>query len=306
MSSTDGALQFLTSGAANAQNQQESESQTQLPSWYNDYTQNILNQVAQYGAAGYQNYNGPRIAGQDQLTQQAGQTAGALSGAAAQNYNQADSTIAGGAIPTYNTVQNYMNPYNKNVTDAIANAGNTNFQAHTMPAIESAIVGGGNITGSSTEGAQLAAGAAGQNQQAISQAQAAALQSGYNSSLNAAQQGAQNQIAAGTAESNAGAQGINNQLGALGIANQFGLQKQGQVQANENLAYQDFQNQNNFPLTAAAAEQSALAGINVPTTTVNYAAGQGTAMPVGNSPLVTGVGALGNYLASQKPQTTGS
>lgn len=387
MSTTGGALSFLTSGSTPGQSQQESESSTALPSWYTNYTQQILNSAAQFAAQPYQAYQGPRIAGQDNLTKDAYSAAAPLSSTAtagtqaasnlinqgaqqnnplgtAQPYlNQGASTISGSiapgqgglsaaqpylnsaANPTYNSVDKYMNPYNKNVTDAIANAGNTQFQNYTMPALQSSIVGAGNITGNSTEGANLMQNALQQSNQNITNAQSSALQAGYASSQGAASADAQRQaqigatagtlgtqqqtavqnagtdianignvagqlnstgantaIGAGGALSNVNTQGNSNNISAINAQNTLGQQSQGYTQANENLAYQDYLNQKNYPLTQASAMQGALAGIQVPTTTTNYGASTGTPATIGNSPLVTAGNAVAGLAAGQ-PQT---
>lgn len=381
-----GATNFLTSGQATGQNQQESESSTSLPSWYTNYTQQILNSAAQFAATPYQAYNGPRIAGQDQLTKDASSNAAPLSttatagtqaasnlinqGASANNplgtaqpyLNQGASTInssiapgqgglsaahpylSNAATPTYDSVDQYMNPYNQNVTDAIAKAGNTQFQNYTMPALQSSIIGAGNITGNSTEGANLLQNAKQQSDQNITNAQAGALQSGYASSLGAAagdanrqaqlgatagalgtqgqtaiqnagtdianigntagqlnSAGANTAIGAGGALSNVNTQGTANNISAINAQNTLGQQNQGYTQSNENLAYQDYLNQKNDPITKAGIMQGALSGIQVPTTTTNYGASNGTATDIGNSPLVTASNTLGGLTAATTP-----
>lgn len=337
-----GALSFLSNGTVPGQSQQESESSSSLPSWYTDYTQNYLNSVAQWGAAGYQPYKGPQVAAQSDLTKNAAnasQGVGAMAQGntqAAQNLinqgvNQVQGSVAPGqgglsaaqpylnsaANPTYSNVQSYMNPYNKNVTDAIAQAGAQNFQNNIMPSLRSSIIGGGNITGASTEGANLAENAALNEQQAVSQAQSGALQQGYAGSLGAAnsdaarqaqlaatsgQLGTQQQTAmqnAGTDVINAGATGANvgalntnQQIAAQQNQNSFGQQQQQQVQNNYDVAHQNFNAQNQFPLVAAQAEQGALGGMQIPTTTTNYGANTGTPAQVYNSPIQSITGAL--------------
>lgn len=379
-----GALGFLTTGTTAGTNQQESESSTSLPSWYTNYTQQILNDAAQYAAQPYQTYQGPRIAQQSDLTNSAYGEAAPLSQTATGNTQAASNLVNQGvgqnnplgtaqpylsagaagvagsvapgqgglsaaspylnsaANPTYNTVQNYMNPYNTDVTNAIATAGQENFQNNIMPALNSSIIGAGNITGSSTEGANLAQNAALGEQQAVSQAQAGALQSGYASSLSAAQQGAttqanlgatagqlgtqeqtaqqnagtdianigatagnlnstgaQNLITAGGALSNIGTQGTANNISAINAQNTLGEQNQGYTQANENLAYQDYLNQLNYPLTQASALQGALSGISVPSTTTNYGASTGTPATISASPLTGALSSLTGLSASQ-------
>jgi hypothetical protein len=298
-----------------------SQSSTQLPSWYTDYTQQILNSAAQFAAQPYQTYQGPRIAQQSDLTNDAYSAASPLSSTATGNTQAASNLVAAGAnqansplqqaqpylnagtTPTYDTVNSYMNPYMSSVLGGISNAANTNFQNYTMPALQSSIIGGGNITGSSTEGTNLAENAEQQNNQNIINAQSSALQGGYSSALNAAQAGAQNSLTAGSTAgslanagtqnlinagstlSNVGTQGTNNNINAINEQNTLGQQNQGYNQSNLNLAYQDYLNQLNYPLTQASEMQSALNGIQVPSATVNYNYGSNLAGGSNGSPL---------------------
>lgn len=336
-----GALGFLSSGVTPGTSQEESESSTSLPSWYTDYTSQILNKVGQYAAEPYQAYKGPTVAGQDALTTQAGGQAGALSGqvgsgtqTATNLVNQGVGQVQGSVAPgkgglsaanpymaeannSTADVSAYMNPYNQNVTDAIASSANRDFNNNTLPQMRSSIIGAGNITGFSTEGANLLQNAEDQKNQNITNAQAGALQSGYQGSQQAAQadaaRRAQLASTAGTlgtqqqtAEQNAGTDVINaggalsgitnagaaTQIGAEQNANAFGEQNQAQVQKNYDQAKSDFTAQKNDPLNKAAAMQGALSGITVPTTTTNYGASTGTPSTIGNSPLVTAGNAI--------------
>lgn len=345
---SQGALGFLSNTQVPGQSQQESESSSALPSWYTDYTQQYLNSVAQYANAGYQAYQGPQVAPESGLSMAAAQSsqavgAGAQGGAeAAQNLvnqgvGQVQSSVAPGtgglaaaspylnsaATPTSSTVQNYMNPYNQDVTNSIAQAGQQNFQNNIMPALQSSIIGAGNITGNSTEGANLIQNAALSEQQAVSQAQSGALQAGYTGSLGAATNEAQIQAGlAGTAgnlgtqqqtaQQNAGTDVINagattsgigasdtaQQIAAQQNENAMGNQLQANTQQNYSTAQANFNAQNQFPLVAAGAEQSALSGLQVPTTTTNYGASTGTNPQIQNSPLQDVSGALSGLSAA--------
>lgn len=322
MSTTGGgALAFLNQGTAPSASSNYSQSSTQLPSWYTDYTQQILDRAAQFAAQPYQTYGGPRIATQDPNSVNAEQQSGGLPASAGASTQAAQNLIQGaagnnnplsvaqpylnqGTNPTYNTVGNYLNPYNQNVTDAIAQAGNTNFQNNVMPQLQSSIIGAGNITGSSTEGTNLIENAAKQNEQNITQAQASALQQGYTGSLSAAQAGNANALTAagqaataneaqtaaginaGAATSNVGTQGVNNQIAGINTENTLGQQNQGYNQSNLNLAYNDFLQQQQYPLTQMTNLQAGLQGVQVPTGQVNY--NYGTGVGGGNGSATSG------------------
>ena len=372
-----GALSFLTQGSNNTTGSNYTQSSSALPDWYNNYTQQILGAAQQYANQGYQQYQGPRIANQSGLTEDAYNQVASLPGASAGASTTAQNLVSGAlknnnplgtaqqngltsganqitsaangptglsaasgmlnsaSTPSYANVQNYMNPYNQDVTDAIAAAGNRNLTQNTLPALQNAFTGAGNITGGSTEEADLANRAAQNSNIAVSQAQAQALQSGYASSLSAAQgdnslkanigstlgslgnaaqtnkitagsdlanigatagqlnsQGTNNAITGAGALSNIATQGNTNQLNSINAENTLGQQNQAYGQSNLNLAYQDFLNQQNYPLTQASALQGALSGIQVPTATTGYNYGT-QATNSTTSPLSSILGALG-------------
>jgi len=348
MSTTGGgALSFLNQGTAPSASSNTTTSSTSLPSWYTDYTAQILNSAAQFAAQPYQTYSGPRIAAQDQNTEDAYNSAPGIAQTASDTTADAQGMVGqgmaqnnplaaaqpylnNGTNPTYNTVQSYMNPYNTDVTNAIATAANTNFNNNTMPALQSSIIGAGNITGSSTEGTNLMENAEQQNEQNINNTQAAALQSGYTGALTAAQAGAQNSLtaagtaanantaqantslAAGTDFSNIGTQGTANNIAASTNENTLGQQNQGYNQSNLNLAYQDYLNQLNYPLTGISEMQGALSGIQVPsgTTTSSYGTGvngaNGSAQGSTTSPLASVFGTSVGTAANTASPTNGT
>lgn len=339
-----GALDFLSQGTSPTAFSGFTQSSSQLPAWYTDYTAQILNKAAQYANEPYQPYQGPRIAGQSAQTQDAYGAISGLPQAAASGTQAAQNLVQQGAAlnnptgaaqpylnsaanPTYNTVQSYMNPYNRNVTDEIAAAGNRNLTENTLPALQNSFIGAGNITGGSTREADLAERAARDQNLATSAAQGQALQSGYGQSLNAAQAGANTQaglantagalntagantaINAGGALSGVNSQGTNSSLASIGAENTLGQQNQGYTQSNLNLAYQDFLNQQQDPLKKAGAMQGALSGINVPTANTSYNYGNATGTTAtpsvlsGVSSTLSGLGAA-TTPSSQNPFST--
>src|SRR5271155_3499955 len=98
MSTTGGGpLAFLNQGTPPSASSNYSQSSTQLPSWYTDYTQQILNTAAQYAAQPYQAYQGPRIAAQDPNSTSAEQQSSGLSGTASGATQAAQNLVAGAA-----------------------------------------------------------------------------------------------------------------------------------------------------------------------------------------------------------------
>lgn len=297
---------FLSQTVQNPVNyaQGMSQSSTTLPSWYNDYTQNILNNAAQFANQGYQQYQGPRVAGPtaDQQTSYgtiAGQQ-GAGSGAAQQGMGQvANATGQPNALSAFNPyaqnaatplssqMQSFMNPYLNQVVNATDAISARNFNNNVMPGLQDQFTRAGQVYGGSQQG--VYAERLGQDEQLNEQmANGQLMAGGFNTALGGAQaQAGINAGLAGTAASAANAAqntGINAGMatGQLGIAgqnaalqqatmqNQAGQQQQQQTQGNYNTAYQDFLNQTNWPLTASQALQSGLQGVQVPTGQSNY------------------------------------
>jgi hypothetical protein len=334
MSSTGGgALAFLNQGVTPSANSSTSQSSQILPSWYTDYTQQILNKAAQFANQPFQLNPNPQLATQSDLTQSAYGQANPLSSTATGNTQAATNLISqatsqnnplgaaqpylnAGTDPTYNTVGNYMNPYNQDVTSAISNAANTNFNNYTMPALESGIIGSGNITGSSTEGTNLMENAEQQNEQNITNAQSQALQTGYNGALSAAQAGAQNNLTAGstagnlnssqvqntgalaTGLANIGTAGTSNNIAAINEENALGEQNQGYNQANLNVLNNQWQQQEQYPETQVGIMQGALSGIQVPQAQQNYSYGTGIAGTQTPSVLSSVLGAANTPIGS--------
>lgn len=306
-----GVLDFLTQNTDPSATSSYSQNSTQLPPWYQDYTQQILNNAQQYAQQGYQQYQGPRIAATDKASQDAYAQSQVLPGQTAATSTTAQNLIKGAANvpsasqasnpylnaatdPAYNAVGAYMNPYTQNVTTANANLANQNLTEKVLPALQDQFTAAGNITGGSTREADMAARAARDNSQALYNANAGALQSGYqgalgaaqnqqNLNLNAGQTAGQmatsslnNQVNVGTALQNANVNGAGAIAGATNNENAYGQQNQGQVQSNYNLAYQDFLNQQNYPMQKVQALQTGLNGIQIPTGQQAYTYGSQT------------------------------
>lgn len=271
-----------------------STTQTVLPDWYTNYAQSIIGQQQTAAATPYAPYQGPRVA--DFTPQQqagfaatdaaAGSYAPALDAAggaltnvqngptatsAAQPYlNQADQTAS-------SQVGGYLNPYMQNVTDQIARQGNLNLTQNLLPAIGDQFVGAGGYGGSRQ--AEAIGKAIRSTQDDITSQQGAALASGYNSSLGAAQTDLARQGALGATAGNAAATtaatGINTagaltSLGAqtqglgltgAGALTASGAQQQSLDQKNLDQAYQDFLAQRADPQAKINAETATLSGV---------------------------------------------
>lgn len=272
------------------------------PEWYGG-TQGILKPLLERARneslAQYQPYGGERIAQfapfQEEAFRLASQEAnapyypqlyeqaqGAIQGGLGQNVS---GTIApylqrGTASPVEN-IQQYMNPYQEQVVNNIGRLGSRNLLENILPNVQNRFVGAGQY--GSTQQQNLTNRAIRDNQEAVSQAQANALQGGYNTALQTAigQQGRSleaGQLAGTTAGRDIerqmlGAEALQNLAGTrqaqalrnVGVLGQLGGQQQQQAQNAANVAYQEFQNQRNYPFFQTARLNEIARGLPVNT-----------------------------------------
>lgn len=78
------------------------------------------------------------------------------------------------------------------------------------------------------------------------------------------------QLAGANTLGNLGSSALGNTLAQAQMQNMMGQQQQAQTQANYNVPMQQFQQQTQWPLTAASAMQGALNGIEIPSGVTNY------------------------------------
>lgn len=279
-----------------------STTQTVLPDWYTNYAQQILANQQTQSSTPYTPYTAPRVADftPDQQAGFAATEAAAGSAAPALTAAQGALTTAAGitpsagaqgylsaaSAPAYSTVQNYLNPYESNVTDQIAQLGNQNLTQNILPAIGNEFVSAGGYGGS--RDAETIGRAIQTTQGNITAAQAAALAQGYTSSLGAAQTDASKNatlastagnlgaldvnagLASGQALENLGTTTQNAGLTGAGALTSIGGQQQQLDQTNLTNAYQDFLTQQGYNQTQINAMLAALSGTKpaVPTSTL--------------------------------------
>ncbi len=246
----------LTVGTA-VQAPSYSTSSTETPKWMQDAIYNQIQQATNIAQTPYQPYNQPLVAQQSPLQTQAyGQvqanqglwapalqtaqegTLGIASGpggySAAQPYAQAASQISGlqTAQPFLNAagqssvsnIQDYMNPYTRNVTDEIARLGARNLSENLLPGVSDSFVKAGQF-GSNRMG-EFGSRAVRDTQDSILNQQAQALQSGYGQALNASQTDLSRQASLG---STAGQLGSAQQTALMTLGQQAGTLSQADI-----------------------------------------------------------------------------
>jgi hypothetical protein len=245
------------------------------------YFTNYLSDIAQTGQAALNRPMDQLVA---PLTEMQQQGYAAVPGAAEAykpglaSAQQTAAGVAGGITP--NRIQNLMNPYTTGVVDEMARLQQKNVQQNVMPQLKAGFVGSGGL------GGQRYANATGQTladlQANLTGQQTGALQSGYNTALQAAIQEMQAQNQA--AQTQGTLAGKEQELGLTGAGalTKAGAEQQAFKQA-----------QINAPLTNAGNVAALLRGYNVPTTVTETYKGP---LPgaYGNSPLsqIAGLSAL--------------
>ena len=301
-----GALPNITTTQAQA---------TTLPQFYQNYLSNIVNQgnvdlggmsfapTTANQTAAFGGVQDAANAYQPGLTTAGQTTTGALglsavnaatpnltTGASNSGLAAASPYLAQATAPTTQNINQYMNPYTKNVVDQIGLLNQENIANTLSPAITSGAVGSGQF--GSQRGAQaLAGGIANADIAALAQ-QTAAQQAGYGQALTAAQAQAQNALTAGQTAGTLTQQQAANQitagqtLGSLTNTQQANQLAAAQLQAAQAQQAQTAglagvnaeatlgaqqqainQAQQNYPLTALQQYAGLLQGQTIPTAT---------------------------------------
>jgi len=254
---------------------------TAMPDWYNSYMQNLSSWGQGMAQQPYQSYTGPRIADvSPQQTEAYNQVEQQTTNPGYQPMlDQAQQTMTNSLQPYSETEMNkYLSPYISGVTDRIATLGNRNLNENILPGINSTFTGAGQF-GSTRQG-DFTNRAIRDTTTGIADAQATALQNAYDAAnknyagWNTA--GQQNATAAG----NLAGQEQSVGLKGAGALEAVGQTLQGQDQQNLNLAYQDFQNQRDYPWQQLSKMQGVMSGAQLPTTQTQTASGGYSASPL--------------------------
>jgi hypothetical protein len=239
-----------------------------VPKWLQDYTVDLFSQQRAVSATPYQQYQLPRIAGQSAATTQAQDLIRSTSGAyqpTIQNAIAGTQNLAGAT--SVGNINAYMNPYTQNVTDQIAKLGARNLSENLLPGVSDQFIKAGQF--GSTGMGDFGGRALRDTQEAILANQTQALNTGYTQALNASaadltrQQGALSQ-AGDLAKMQ---QGLS--IADAAALESVGASQEARQQKGLDVAYQDFQNQINYPQTQINNMSTTLRGLPpaaIPTT----------------------------------------
>lgn len=309
-------LDFLFEGKPPASVTTYGSSSTNVPTWLSDYTQGLIARANQVSAEPYQSYTGPRIAGFTDAQRQAqgmaasgvgsykpltDQSAGALSqvanGPGALEQARPFLDQAGGSYT--DNVQKYMNPYVENVINRSTDLAQRALSEKLMPAINKNFIQSGTY-GSAAQQRETGKTLRDLTEGIQSNAQAAYAQA-YDSGANIYNQDMARQLQAGQSIGNLASSDSANRLeagrnlGALAEVLQglqgrdiatldaVGSAQQQQNQKNLDLAYQDFQNQTNYPRNTIDWMSSIIRGIPYSSSTTSTETGPAKGVEYGPS-----------------------
>jgi len=261
------------------------ESQSTAPQYLTDYHQDIINlgknAVEQGG-----------VAGLSPLTQQAinmaPQTAFAGSGSAG---TAQDLLTQAGYTGSNQIVENYMNPYTKNVVDEMGRLSYKNARENVFPALDAASIGSGNF------GSGRMANVTGQTladiQGTLTGQQYGALSKGYSEAMTAAQNDLNRGVQAGSALNNTAS--TQNQIGTSGLKSMADLGSLAQTNEQAKLDY---------PMLQAANFSKLMQNQEVPKGETSSTSAPGTAGQYGMSGLQQMIALYAMYKAINDPANT--
>lgn len=275
----------------------QNASTTTQPPWLTAAMQQLIANSANTSSTPYKTYPGPQVAGFTPAQQQSFTDTASAANAYQPNYAAAGQAYSRATNPSLDpsVFSSYSNPYTSQVVNTIAQLGNQNLMENVLPGVNSTFTGAGQF-GSSRNG-QFEQQAIRNNQQAISNAQGAALSTGFNDQLAAYQNAQQRALQAGVAQQSLGTAQQSAGLTGAAAENAVGTQQQNLNQTNLNTAYQNFLQQQQYPYQQENFMKGIISGVNPGTTTTGS-----QTMPATNQPgiaqqligLGTGAVGLGN------------
>jgi hypothetical protein len=273
--------------------------QASLPAWYQEYLRGSVNQAIGLSQTPQTTYTAPRVAGFTADTTNAFENTRDAQG----NWQPAMSSGVSSAITgsTYNpnTFQNdFLNPNMSAVYDDMARRSNQNLNEKILPAVNNTFTGGGQF--GSTRGMDFTNRAIRDQQDTLAGQMATAGQAAWDSSQKNYGDWATRGIQGGQALGNLAGQQQSAALKDASALDTIGRAQQQQTQANLDVAYGDFQNQQNYGKDNAAWLAGIIRGYSPPPTGQSAISG-GTQQIVGQSPLAALAGGLGTVAASTQP-----
>lgn len=254
-------LDFLFEGSPPQSIETAATETRTLPAWYQEYLRGIMGKATAVAGEEYQPYDQPRIAPltEDQLrAQQLARDTLGIGG----NTASTAVDVANRAVAPFDPaqVEQYMNPYTDNVVNRIGVLAQRNLSENLLPAVNTTFTGAGQF-GSSRHGDFTARAVRDANESALN-AQAQALQSGYQGALGQYEAARGREIDAASRLGTLASR--QQQLAGADVAQleAVGRQNRDVDQANLNLAYQDFLEQRDYPREQVGFLSNVIRGVD--------------------------------------------
>jgi hypothetical protein len=275
--------------------------QASLPTWYQEYLRGSINKASSLAGTPYTQYSSPRVAGFNADINQGFSTVRNGVGGWQPTMNQAASNLTQGGEYNKDYFQNnFMNPYMSSVYDDIARRSNQNLTEKILPQVNNTFTGGGQFGSSRNQ--EFTNRAIRDQQDTMTGQLATAGQAAWDSGQKVYADWGNKEIQSGVAMGNLAGQQQAAMLKDASALDTIGREQQQQTQANYDVAYQDFQNQQNWNKDQSAWLASIIRGYQAPPT--QQANITSTFQPIqGQSPLASLAGGVLSGVAATQPQT---
>lgn len=257
-------LDFLFQGNPPPATNATVQNQTNMPDWYQAYTQGLLSRSNAIAAEPYQPYTGPRIASPTADTQTAYDITRQNTDAYKPYLQSADAMLqdAGGGF-NQAEFQNFLNPYTQGAMNSIAEQGTRNLVDNIMPGVNNTFIGAGQFGGSrNSDFLNKAVRDVNQN---VLNTQGTMLNQAYGQAQQGYLEGQRQKIGAGQQEGVLGTMAQASGLKDAAALSGIGQEQQGLAQQSLNTAYNDFLEQRQWPQQMAQFMNQQIRGFNPPT-----------------------------------------
>ncbi len=238
-----------------------------LPEWLRIPYQNLTKEAEGLAREPYAPYPGRRLADLPPDLVRA-HNLGRQTGLHEPYVRKAEALVEGTRQPFHMRAKEYMNPYQKQVVEQIANEGNRNFTENVMPAIEAKFLRLGQHGGS--RHADLSLRAARDLQREIMERQAQAMASGYQQAAQIYNADQARALEGARSFGDLGALTQAGQLSDVAMLENQGRYQQQQNQASHDVGYEDWLRQKEHPFNKLAWYNSMLHGIPHPGITSHW------------------------------------
>lgn len=219
---------------------------SELPSWLADLFEGVAARGEQLAAVDNpETYKGQRLADLPVEMMQARNLSTLGTGKYKPYLEKASNLASRGSSPFIDSYQQYMNPYQREVVNRIAEEGNRNLNENILPALEAKFVRLGQHGGS--RHADLSRRAARDVQSDISANQARALAQGYQQAAQIYNADRARDLESSNALASLGGLQQAGNLTDIAMLMEQGKYQQAQDQASKDIAYQDFLRKQNYP-----------------------------------------------------------